>query len=76
MFVISSYYDSRQRVSLSSISQAPKDIDDFGLLNFVKKEIDRAVPEKYRIVKGSDSLTIVKLYGEVSIQHHVILYPR
>lgn len=38
MFVISSYYDSRQRVSLSSISKAPKDIDDFGLLNFVKKK--------------------------------------
>ncbi|ANN86523.1 hypothetical protein [Klebsiella phage phiKp_4] len=76
MFVISSYYDSRQRVSLSSISKAPKDIDDFGLLNFVKKEIDRVVPEKYRIVKGSDSLTIVKMYGEVSIQHHVPLYPR
>lgn len=76
MFVISSYYDSRQRVSLSSISSSPKDMDDFELLNFVKKEIDRVVPEKYRIVKGIDSLTIMKMYGEVSIQHHIPLYPR
>lgn len=78
MFVISSYYDSRQRVALSSVSVNPvsSEVNDYEILDSVKKEIDRVVPEKYRMVKGRDSLSIIKLQGEVSIQNHVVLYPR